>query len=138
MRQLERSQFIVAGVAAAVLLGFCSSSALASSGVRPDREEVADEVPDPALPAPSLSMVVVDRGATDATGIQALPERISNAKIAAPALQDNIKLVDDEEPRENVEESAPANTPPETALRLPGVAEEDMPNFRRQMHRTDI
>ncbi len=138
MRQFERSQFTVAGVAAALLLGFCSSSALASSGVRPDCDEVADQVPEPALPAPSLNIVVLDRGTTDATGIQALPKGMSAEKIVAPVLQDNTELVDDAESRDSVEESAPVYTSPETALRLPGVAEEVLPHFRRQMYRTDI
>ncbi|MDH4124293.1 MAG: hypothetical protein OEW64_02685 [Gammaproteobacteria bacterium] len=138
MKQLGRSQFTVASVAAALLLGFCSSSVLASSGIRPDCEGVTDDVADPALPAPSLNIVVVDRGPSDATGIQALPTGINAEKIAAPALQDEIELVEDTDAGDALEEAAPVSTPPETALRLHGVAEEDQPHFRRQMYRTDI
>lgn len=137
MRQLERSQFTVAGVVV-LLLGFFSSSVLASSGVSPDCDEVADEVPDAALPAPSLNIVVVDRGANDATGIQALPTGISVEKNAAPASQDEVELAEDLDSGDAVEEIPPVSTAPETALRLPGVPEEDQPHFRRQMYRTDI
>jgi hypothetical protein len=39
---------------------------------------------------------------------------------------------------EDDDNGKPVSTPPETALRLPGVSEVDQPHFRSQMYRTDI
>ena len=136
--EISRSQYSLA--AAALLLGFCSSSALASSGIKADCNDAIDKLSTPALPTPSLNIRVVDHGLTDsAAGIQALPTEIAADKIATPALSEEIELAEDNEPAsEDDEDGKPVSTPPETALRLPGVSEVDQPHFRRQMYRTDI
>ncbi len=62
-------------------------------------------------------------------------------KITAPALAEvaDVNLSDSgESSSAETDVAVPANNLPETALKLPGVAEKDQPRFRRQMYRTDI
>jgi hypothetical protein len=121
------------------LLGLASSAALASSGINVDCNEVTEDLPRPELPSPSLNITVVDHGLGDvAADIQALPSEISAEQIASPVLSDELELAEDSESSDSDSVGVPVSTPPETALRLPGVAEEDQPHFRRQMYRTDI
>jgi hypothetical protein len=123
------------------LLGLASSAALASSGINVDCNEVTEDLPRPELPSPSLNITVVDHGLGDvAADIQALPSEVAAEQIASPVLSDELELAEDSESGDTDSDSVgvPVSTPPETALRLPGVAEEDQPHFRRQMYRTDI
>jgi hypothetical protein len=136
--QHSRSQYTLA--AAALLLGICSSAALASSGIKADCDKAIDKLPNPALPSPSLNITVVDHGLADtAADIQSLPGEIAAEKIAPPALAEEIELTEENEPvSEDDDNGKPVSTRPETALRLPGVSEVDQPHFRNQMYRTDI
>jgi hypothetical protein len=136
--QHSRSQYTLA--AAALLLGFCSSAALASSGIKADCDGAIDKLPNPKLPSPSLNITVVDHGMTDtAAGIQSLPTEIAAEKIVSPTLAEEIELTEgNETASEDDDNGKPVSTPPETALRLPGVSEVDQPHFRSQMYRTDI
>jgi hypothetical protein len=122
-----------------LFLGFGASSAVASSGIITDSDE------DTALPAlapspPSLNMQMVDRGRVDdaAADMRASAVELASDKMASPTLVDDNELTDDVEDNAADDASSPVTDTPETALRLPGVAEQDLPHFRRQMYRTDI
>lgn len=139
-RQLGRSQFTMAR-ATGLLLGFYCSSAFASSDINADCKEGIERFPNPELPSPSLNITMVDHGLADAAaGIQTIPSEIAAEKIASPALSVDVEFAEGTEPSDADDDSVavPASSPPETALRLPGVREEDQPHFRRQMYRTDI
>lgn len=136
-RQPQQSQFMRA--AATLLLAICSSSVFASSGVISDCDEVTAALSTPALPSPSLNIKVVDHGLVDAAAdMQASAVELTAEKMASPALTEDLELTDDVEESGAEDASSPVNDAPETALRLPGVAEQDLPHFRRQMYRTDI
>ena len=125
--------------AMALLLGFCSSAAIASSGVAAGNDEVTDALPAPALPSPSLNIKMTDRGLVSAAAdMQASAAELSADKVASPALAEDIELTEDQEDDDQGAGGNPVTDAPETALRLPGVAEQDLPHFRRQMYRTDI
>ena len=139
-RQLGRSQFTPAR-ATALLLGICCSSAFASSDINADCKEGIERFSDPGLPSLSLNITVVDHGLADAAaGIQALPSEIAAEPIASPALSEDVEFAEGTDPGDADDDSVgvPVGSPSETALRLPGVREEDQPHFRRQMYRTDI
>jgi hypothetical protein len=116
-----------------LLLGFCCSYAVASSNICSDCNQVydvSDEMSSPALPSPSLNIDVLD-----AVADVAVPADETTAEnIVSPVLAEDVE--DDGEADDR--SSGPVTGPPETALHLPGVAEEDQPRFRRQMYRTDI
>lgn len=130
-----RLQSILLRTCGALLVVFWGAAAQASSGIDVDSNEVTEAPPTPELPSPSLNVPVLDRDLADAgnhVGKPAAATRTDKSaeKVVAPALADDVEDADDA--------SGPVSTPPETALRLPGVAEEDLPRFRRQMYRTDI
>lgn len=133
--QSGRSPFALAGACGALLFGFWCATASASSGFDVDCNEVTEAPPTPELPTPSLNVQVVDHGLVDASAnIAAPPAALSADDMVAPTLVDDV--ADDGE--DDDQASGPVSTPPETALRLPGVSEEELPRFRRQMYRTDI
>jgi len=138
-RRPGRLPFVQAAAATALLLGFCSSSVFASSGVSTDGDEVNAALSTPALPSPSLNIKKVDLGLVNATAdMQASAARLSAEKMTSPTLADDIELTDDVEDDDANDTTSPVNDTAETAVRLPGVAEQDLPHFRRQMYRTDI
>ncbi len=92
-------------------IGVWSTSALASNGFDTNCEGVTDELPAPEIPAPSLTIKVADHGPSTA---------------------------DADEEAGSDETANTVNVPLGTVLRLPGVSDEDLPRFRRQMFRTDI
>jgi hypothetical protein len=130
-----RLQLILRGTTASLLLVAWSSFALASSGIETDSKEVSEEPPTPALPSPSLNVDVADHAHIDATaGMGTAAGSPSDEEVARPVLVEDVEA----DATSDEETAVPVSDPPETALRLPGVAEEDQPRFRRQMYRTDI
>ena len=129
---------------AVLLLGVYSASALASNGFDTQCNEATDELPAVEIPAPSLTIKVVDHGLTSAAAeMDAAAAEPSDASVAvaATALTDVITETSTENAAEKVGAKEVVNSndePPGTALRLPGVSESDFLRFRRQMYRTDI
>lgn len=141
-KQLDGSGRFLAGSATALLLGLSCSSAFASNGFKSDCDEVNDALPAVEIPKPSLTLRVVDHGLTDSAADMKDPASDPTVeKITSPALAEvaDVNLNDSSETNSAEEEDAvPVNDLPETALRLPGVSEKELPRFRRQMYRTDI
>lgn len=138
-KQLDRSERFLA---AAVLFGLSCSTAFASNGFKSDCDEVNDALPAIEIPSSSLTIRVVDHGLTDSAADMKDPASDPAAeKVTAPTLTEvaDVKLSDSGESiSAETDDAVPVNDLPETALKLPGVAEEDQPRFRRQMYRTDI
>jgi hypothetical protein len=125
-----------------VLLGLSCSAALASNGFKSDCDEVSEALPAVKIPTPSLTVRVVDHGLTNSAADMKDPASDPAAeKINSPALAEvaDVKLNDNGEATATDDDDAlPVNNLPETALVLPGVSEQQLPRFRRQMYRTDI
>lgn len=142
LKQLDILERFIAGAATALLFGLSCSSAFASNGFKSDCDELNDALPAVEVPTPSLTIRVVDHGLTDsAADMKAPASDPAVEKVTSPALAEvaEVKLSDSSESGSAEKDDAiPANDLPETALRLPGVAEKDQPRFRRQMYRTDI
>jgi len=121
-------------------VSFCSASAFASSSVTPDPDETTQKLPVPELPSPALDIRAADTALVDGAAELSLPgTELAAEKLTAPVPDSPVELSDDADALgddETLDEAV--KSPPETALRLPGVAEEDHPHFRRQMYRTDI
>lgn len=139
---LHRSGQYLAGATAALLLGLSCSSAFASNGFKSDCEEINDALPEIKIPSPSLTIRRVDHGETDSAADMKDPASDPSAEeIISPALAEvtDVNLIDSSESSSAEDEDVnPVNDLPETALRLPGVSEKELPRFRRQMYRTDI
>jgi hypothetical protein len=140
--QLDRSERLLAGAATALLLGLSCSTAFASNGFKSDCDEVNDALPAVEVPTPSLTIRVVELGLTNSAADMKDPASDpSIEKVTSPALTEvaDVNLNDSSESSSaEKDDTIPANDLPETALKLPGVAEKDQPRFRRQMYRTDI
>ena len=142
-KQLHKSSArLLAGATSTLLLGLACSSAIASNGFTLDCDEVNEALPAVEIPTPSLVIRAVDHGLTDSAADMKDPASDPGAeKISSPALAEvaDVSLDDSSESSSAEEDDAvPVNDLPETALRLPGVSEEQQPRFRRQMYRTDI
>jgi hypothetical protein len=140
--QLDRSGRFLAGIATSLLLGLACSSAFASNGLTINCDEVSESLAAIQIPTPSLTIITVDYGLTDSAADMKDPASDPAAeKLTSPALAEvaDVNLNDSSESSSaNEDDAVPANDLPETALKLPGVSEEDQPRFRRQMYRTDI
>ena len=127
---------------AALLLGAWSVSAFASNGFDTHCTEANNALPTPKIPAPSLTIEVAEHGLTIAAAEMDTPAAKSDNKSAvSPALADVTKKLsaDDLDEQAGADESANTITqPPGAGLRLPGVSDENLPRFRRQMYRKDI
>jgi hypothetical protein len=125
-----------------VVLGVSCSSALASNGFKSDCDEVSDALPAVKIPTPSLTVRVVDHGlTTSAADMKDPASDPASETIKSSALTEvaDVKLNDNGEPvATDDDDTLPVNNLPETALVLPGVSEQQLPRFRRQMYRTDI
>ncbi len=136
--RFDRSKNALLGSATALLLGAWCSSALASNDITAECEAL------PAVEVPSARLTIkrTDHGLTDSAADMKDPATEPGSKnMNSPALADVAanKLADTADTAAEAEEIAvPVSNPSETALRLPGVSEEDQPRFRRQMYRTDI
>lgn len=130
------------GGAAALLFGLSCSFSHASNAVKSDCDEISDPPTADASPAPQLTLRMTEHGLTDSEADMKDPATDPTSEIVeSPTLTDTADTVVDE-----AAESQPADTElkvvadklPDTALRLPGVSETELPRFRRQMYRTDI
>jgi hypothetical protein len=142
VRKLNRSGRFQAGAATALLLGLSCSAANASNGFRSDCDEVNDALPEVEVPTSSLTIRLVDHGETDSAADMKDPASDpAIEKVSSPALAEvaEVNLNDSSESSTaEADDTNPVSDLPETALKLPGVAEKDQPRFRRQMYRTDI
>ena len=141
-KQLHRLRSISATAAAAMLFGLSCSSAIASNGFKSDCDEINDALPAVEIPAPSLTIRVVDHGLTDSVADMKDPatdpaaEKIDSRALAEVA---DVQLNDTgKSSAADNDDAMPVNDLPETALVLPGVSAKELPRFRRQMYRTDI
>ena len=98
-------------------------SAAPSVLMAPRVETILREIFDETLTA--------DQEAADATPISS-PHAASLAELTAPVLREQGKKIDDAEIREDKLGVSGVNT------RVPGVSEDDLSRYRRQMFRTDI
>ena len=141
-KQLHRSGRFLAGAATALLLGLTCSTANASNGFKSDCDKVNDALPAVEIPTPPLAIRLVDHGETDSAADMKDPASDpAIEKVTSPALAEvtDVNLNDSSESSSaDKDDASPASDLPETALKLPGVAEKDQPRFRRQMYRTDI
>ncbi len=137
---MERSKFALTGGTTALLLIVGCSSAFASSGFKTHCSEATDQPPTPELPVPSLNVQVVDHGLIEVAADMKAPATEPGAeKITSPALAEVATSIENSETDKQDNNSAVSDSDPlGTALRLPGVSEEDQPRLRRQMYRTDI
>lgn len=137
-----RAKFALAGATSALLLGLACAPSFASQGFKSDCVEMNEAPSSIELPARSYVIRHVDHGLTDSAADMKDPAgNPIDEKVNSPALadvsdgsRDNAADTDAEEK----EVSVPSDDLPESAVRLPGVSEEDYPRFRRQMYRTDI
>jgi len=140
--RLVAPKYALLGGTAALLLSAWSASAFASNGFDTHCAEANDALPTPKIPAPSLTIEVVEHGLTIASADLDTAAAKSDSKSAvSPALADAAEKLstDDLDEQAGADESAGTNTqPPGAALRLPGVSDENLPRFRRQMYRKDI
>ena len=141
-KQLHRLGRFLAGAATVLLLGLSCSAAFASNGFKSDCDEVNDALPAVEIPTPSLTIRLIDHGETDSAADMKDPASDpAIEKVTSPALAEvaDVKLNDSSKSSSTeTDDAIPVNDLPETALKLPGVAEKDQPRFRRQMYRTDI
>lgn len=141
-KQLNKSGRLVAGATATLLLGLACSSAFASNGFKLDCDEVNTALAAVEIPTPLLAIRAVDHGLTDSAADKKDPASDPSVeKITSPTLAEvaDVSLNDSSESNSAEEDDVvPVNGLPETALRLPGVSEKELPRFRRQMYRTDI
>jgi hypothetical protein len=123
-------------------LGAWSASALASNGFDAQCTEADDALPASKIPTPSLTVEVAEHALTIASAHMDAPAaKPGSESVVSPALADVTKepSTDDLDNQADADESTGSNTqPPGPALRLPGVSDENLPHFRRQMYRTDI
>jgi hypothetical protein len=141
-KHLDRSNLARTGSVTALLLSFFCTSALASNSVKLPCKDASNDLSTPDFPALALNVKHIDHGLIDAAADMKLSPAVpAKEKLPSSALAE-IKSSPDsndvEDTIENDESPAAVSGSPETALRLPGVAEKDQPRFRRQMNRTDI
>lgn len=139
----HRSNRYIGAASAALLLSLSFTTATASNDVKPSCDEITDKAQTAELPADSLRLRLTDHGLTDSSADMKSPaadpagEKVSSPTLSADSndsgLQDNAASSTTE-----AESAAAADDLPETALRLPGVSDKELPRFRRQMYRTDI
>lgn len=141
--RLHRSKRYIGGATAALLLGLSCSSAIAADGIKSDCDRINDAPQGVEISTRSLYIKLVDHGPTDSAADMRAPatdpatEKLTSPALAADAAETN--LTDSEDSRSTEADTAvAADDLPESALRLPGVSEKDLPRFRRQMYRTDI
>lgn len=141
--RLHRSKRYIGGATAALLLGLSCSSAFAADAIRSDCDKINDAPQGVEISTRSLSIKLVDHGPTDSAADMKAPatdptvEKLTSPALAADAAE--TTLTDREDSRSTkADTTVAADDLPETALRLPGVSEKDLPRFRRQMYRTDI
>lgn len=152
-RPAKRHQAAISGKsAAALLLALCCAPALADLG-QTDSVSAADAPPvtveDLNSQAPSVSMaprvktilrdifdesVPEGQAAADATAISS-PHAASLAELTAPGLREKSRDIDTSDELK-IREAEKDVTGVSTSV--PGISEDDLSRYRRQMFRTDI
>jgi hypothetical protein len=126
------------GSASALLLSLSCSFTYASNLVKSDCDEMNDPPAADASSAPPLAIKMTDHGLTDSASDMRDPASDPAAeKVSSPILADDAEETVTESVTET-DASVAVDELPETALRLPGVSDQELPRFRRQMYRTDI
>ncbi|MEM7432580.1 MAG: hypothetical protein AAF351_11690 [Pseudomonadota bacterium] len=113
-------------ITAAVLASFWCGSVLAANTVEVEVDCDDSELASSAVPAPKFTVTVTeaDVDGDQDTDISAPSSSLTDAVNAEEAaLEDGT----------DVETRLPAD-----AVRLPGISQENLPRYRRQMNRTDI
>lgn len=120
------------------LLVAASLQAFASTGIHPDCPSLGTPPEPIEIEPPSLRFEKTELGKTNPLPITA-PE---GSDAEAPPTLTSSDAIDKLLGKDETEESAePSNSRPElppAATRLPGVDDDELPRFRRQMFRTDI
>ena len=135
-------------IAGLLLLGAWTGPAHASSGVDSECPEVRNSLEVSQITAPALAIQVVDHAVSSSAEIDEKiddTKRNANSEVVpelSAATRELLQEVFGDEEQEDADvideaDSTPSELPP-TATRLPGVSEEELPRFRRQMYRTDI
>lgn len=155
MQERQANQYLAAisgQSAAALLMVLCCSPALADLGAT-DSISAADAPPetidDLHSRAPSVSTaprvetilreifdenVPVDHEAADATAISS-PNAASLAELTAPGLREKSRNIDNVDEAESHEAQSDIGA---VSTSIPGLSEDDLSRYRRQMFRTDI
>lgn len=128
--------------AAALLFGLSCTFSQASNLVKSDCDEINEPPAADGSPAPQLVLRSIEHGLTDSdSDMKAPASDPTTEKVESPTLTEAAQSdLDDKEESASSEPDSKvaADKIPDTALRLPGVSEIEMPRFRRQMYRTDI
>ncbi|MGI9201678.1 MAG: hypothetical protein ACR2QL_11505 [Woeseiaceae bacterium] len=141
--RLNRSKRYIGGATIALLFGLSCSSAIAADAIKSACDKISDAPKGVEISTQSLSIKLVDHGPTDSAADMKAPaadpavEKLTSPALAADTA--DTTLTDSKETSATESDAAlTADELPETALRLPGVSEKELPRFRRQMYRTDI
>lgn len=140
--RLDRSNRYI-GSAAALLLSMSCSTAIASNDIKSESHEIKNSPQASEVPAPSLTIRLVDHGLTESESDMKAPaadpaaEKVTSPALAADAT-DTAVSDDEDTGATDTDTAAAADDIPNAGLRLPGVSEKELPRFRRQMYRTDI
>ena len=141
--RLHRWKRYIGSATAALLFGLSCTSAFAADAIKSACDKISDAPQGVEISDQSLSIKLVDHGPTDSAADMKAPatdpavEKLTSPALAADTA--DTTLTDSENASgAETEAAAAADDLPETALRLPGVSEKELPRFRRQMYRTDI
>jgi hypothetical protein len=114
----------------------------ASANIDPDCVSIDDQAEISAFSSPpSLRLEMTEHDRRDPTPAERLADSDSPQEPGLEAASNSLlkNLVGKEQNlTDEVDPEAQAPGLPPTATRLPGIADEDLPRFRRQMFRTDI
>ena len=130
------------GAVAALLFCLSCSTSFASNAVRSECDDISDLPTAGSSSVSSLTIRLTDHGLTDSDADMKDPASDPSVeKVKSPPLADAVGKKLEKETDETTAEAdvtVAVDKLPETSLRLPGVADKDLPRFRRQMYRTDI
>ena len=131
------------GATAALLFGLSFSSVHASDLIKSACGNISKAPEGVEVPAPPLTMKLAEHGLADSSADMKAPaadpagEKLTSPTLAADATESTLVDTEDTSTVET-DAAAAADDLPETSLRLPGVSDEELPRYRRQMYRTDI
>lgn len=140
---------IVGAAVPTVFLLACSAGASASNGIGSDRIQIDETRSLPEVTSEPFRVIDPEHRGTESGAIKSAVTEgdVETASgPASPAALTEGRLLDEifgeeETPDQALPGDEPEQKPialPPTATRLPGVATEELPRFRRQMYRLDI